>query len=260
MIPGCKEIRKNILRVSQASGHGHVPTCFSIVELLYAVYETIRHDPANPAWEGRDISILSKGHASLGLYCVLAHFGYFEVGRVYSFGSFMSDFGCHPDRLKVPGVEVSTGSLGHGIAVGVGMALAAKLKNNGRRVVVLIGDGESNEGTVWESLMVAANLKLDNLSILFDNNRSQERCLPVENPAARFRAFGCEVAEVNGHEVDAIKTALIQKSPGVKVIVANTIKGYGCKTFVENTFAWHRRSPTPDEFHALMEELDAQTV
>ena len=146
-----KEIRENILRVSNSSGHGHIPTCFSVVEMLRAVYETMRHNPGKPDWAERDIFILSKGHAALGLYCTLAHYGYFPVSDAFSLGAFESRFGCHADRFKVPGVELSTGSLGHGIGVAAGMALAFKLLRNSRRVFVLIGDGESNEGTVWEA-------------------------------------------------------------------------------------------------------------
>ena len=140
------------------------------------------------------------------------------------------------------------------------MALGLKLKKSDRRVLVLIGDGESNEGTVWESVMVASNLDLDNFTILFDNNRSQERCLPIPNPVERFRSFGCDSIEVDGHDVEALKEALSRRASGVKVIVANTIKGYGCRTLAENIFAWHRRSPGEAEFQKLMDELDAETV
>jgi len=251
MIPACKEIRKDILRISMVSGHGHIPTCFSIVEALYAVYSTLRHD---------DIFVLSKGHGVLALYCVLARFGYFSIEKVYSFGGFLSDFGCHADRLKVPGVEVSTGSLGHGIGVAVGMALGLRLKKSDREVLVLIGDGEANEGAVWEAVMVAVNLKLDNLTIIYDSNLSQLRGLHIPNPAERFRAFGCDVVEVDGHSVDSLKEALSQSGSGVKVIVANTRKGFGCKTLVENQYEWHRKSPNDGEFKKLMEELNAKAI
>lgn len=116
MTPHCKNIRKSILSISKESGHGHIPTCFSVVEILYAVYSTIRYDPDNPEWDDRDIFILSKGHASLAHYTILAHFGYFDVQDVYSYGAYNSDFGCHADRLKVPGIEASTGSLGMELA------------------------------------------------------------------------------------------------------------------------------------------------
>lgn len=260
MTPFCKRIRKNILEVSRSSGHGHIPTSFSVVEILYAVYDTMNHDPANPLWEERDIFVLSKGHAALGFYCILSHFGYFEIEEVGSFGAFMSKFGCHADRLKVPGVEVSTGSLGHGISVGVGIALAFKLRGSCRQVITLVGDGEANEGSVWEAIMVATKLHLDNLTILYDNNKSQLRGLHIPNPSDRLRAFGCEVLETDGHDVDALRVALLQKINGVKAIVANTIKGYGCKTLVENVYEWHRKSPSEEQLRLLMGELDAETI
>jgi transketolase len=260
MIPICKEIREDILRISKVSGHGHIPSCLSIVEILCAVYEVIKHDPVNPSWKDRDIFILSKGHGALAHYCVLARFGYFGIEKVYSFGTFLSDFGCHGDRLKVPGVEVSTGSLSHGIGIAVGAALALKLKKTNRRVFVLIGDGESNEGGVWEAIMVATNLKLDNLTIIYDNNMSQARGLQICNPAERFKSFGCEVIEVNGHEVDSLKEAISRRSKDVKVIVANTEKGFGCKTLTENQYEWHRKSPNDAEFEMLMKELNAEAI
>ena len=257
MIPACKDLRKNILWISKVSGHGHIPTSFSIVEPLYAIYDTMRHMPANPRWDERDVFILSKGHGALAHYCVLAHFGYFPTEQVQTFGHFMSTFGCHADRFKVPGVEVSTGALGHGIGVAVGMALAFKLQHSPRRVYTLIGDGESNEGSVWEAIMVANNVSLANLTIVYDNNGSQGRSLPILNPAERFRAFGCQTIEVNGHDVKELKQALAQPMTGVKMIVADTVKGYGCKTLVENVFEWHRKSPNDAQYEMLLRELDA---
>jgi len=257
-----KEIREDILRISKASGHGHIPTCFSVIEILYAVYDTIKHDPKNPSWEDRDIFILSKGHAALAHYCVLAKFGYFDINKINSFGAFMSDFGCHADRLKVPGIEASTGSLGHGIGIAVGMALGLKIEKSNRKVFVLIGDGESNEGTVWEAIMVAVNLKLGNLTIIYDNNMSHLRGLQIYNPAERFKAFGCDVTIVNGHDVDSLKREITKSANAgnVRLIVANTKKGFGCRTLIENQYEWHRRSPNDSEFDRLMRELDEETV
>jgi|SRR5579859_1311019 len=260
LTPAGKTIRANILNASHLSGHGHIPTSFSVVEMLCAVYETIRHDPANPAWEDRDIFILSKGHAALGFYCVLAHYGYFPIEKVATLGGFMSAFGCHPDRFKVPGVEVSTGSLGHGIGVAVGMALAFRLAHSPRQVYTLIGDGESNEGTVWEALMIANNLKLENLTVLYDNNQSQVRSLQIPNPAQRLEAFGCEVISVDGHDLPAIKAALAQPHARPKAVVCQTIKGYGSQTLASNIFEWHRKSPNPAQLEALRSELDAERI
>lgn len=256
-----KGIRENILRISHHSGHGHIPTCFSVVEMLRAVYESMRYDPKRPDWAERDIFILSKGHAALGLYCTLADYGFFPISDVFTFGAFGSRFGCHADRFKVPGVELSTGSLGHGIGVAAGIALGFKLLKSLRRVFVLIGDGESNEGTIWEALMVAANLRLDNLTVLFDFNRSQTRCLPIADPEAKFASFGCEVLTVDGHDLLALKEAVNRPSRGSpRVIIARTVKGMGCPTLVEDVFAWHRRSPNAEEMKTLFGELDETSI
>jgi len=260
MKPVCKDVRRDILRISETSGHGHIPTCFSVVEVLYAVYNTINHDPSNPSWNGRDIFILSKGHAALALYCILARFGYFEVGEINSFGAFMSNFGCHADRLKIPGIEASTGALGHGIGIAVGVALGLKIKRSDRRVYVLIGDGESNEGSVWEAIMIATNLSLDNLTVIYDNNLSHSRGLQIYNPAERFKAFGCEVVEVDGHSVNALSGEIKKQGKTTRVIVANTIKGFGCQTLIDNQYEWHRKSPNTAELKILMEELDEKAI
>lgn len=256
----CRSIRADILRISHLSGHGHVPTCFSVVEALVAIYQCMRHDPQNPAWPDRDLFVLSKGHAALGYYGVLAGLGYFDAAEVERFGGFDSRFGCHADRLKVPGVEVSTGSLGHGIGVAAGMALAEKIKRSSRRVFTLVGDGEANEGTVWEAVMVAVDQGLDNLTVVYDHNRSQSRCLQIDNPAERFAAFGCAVSDVDGHDVSALTAALSQRHDRPHVVVARTVKGWGCATLVADMFAWHRRSPDATMLTQLLEELDAGTV
>jgi transketolase len=260
MIPACREIRKDILRIAKSSGHGHIPTCFSVIELLYAIYGIMRHDPKEPAWEGRDIFVLSKGHASLAHYCILAEFGYFKKGEVDTLGAFESDFGCHADRHKIPGIEASTGSLGHGIGLAAGMALGLKIRKSDRRVFTLIGDGESNEGSVWEAIMVAENLNLFNLTVIYDNNMSHSRGLQIRNPVEHFKGFGCEVAEVDGHDVDALRRELVKRGDRVRVIVAHTIKGRGCKTLQDNHYAWHRKSPNEEEFVSLMEEVGETTV
>jgi transketolase len=256
----CKDIRKDILRIAKESGHGHIPTCFSIVEILCAVYDTIRHDARNPSWDERDIFILSKGHGSLAQFCLLARHGYFEIDELSSFGAFMSDFGCHADRFKIPGIEASTGSLGHGIGLAVGMALGLKIRKTERRVVTLIGDGEANEGSVWEATLVADNLKLDNLTIIYDDNQSHARGLQIANPADKFSAFGCHVTEVQGHDPGAINKALRSESNRVKAIIARTRKGHGCRTFIENQYEWHRKSPNDKEYRRLLEELDEEAV
>jgi len=253
-----KRIRENILRCSNASGHGHVPTSFSVIEMIIAAYDCMQHDPKNPKWAERDIFILSKGHASLGYYCCMAELGYCDPDDPKTFGAVGTKYGCHPDRLKLDWAEVSCGSLGHGISVGVGIALAFKIQKNNRRVFALIGDGESNEGTVWESVMIAADQKLDNLVILYDSNRSQSRCLQIPNPIERFKAFGCDTYGVDGHDVSVISDAINAESNGQpRCIVSNTRKGHGCETLIEEVFAWHRRSPNDEELEQLLKELNA---
>jgi transketolase len=260
MTPVCREIRKNILNASRTSGHGHIPTSFSIIEMIVAVYETIKHDPNHPQWDERDIFILSKGHGALGFYAVLAHYGYIPAEELKTFGAFQSRLGCHPDRFKVPGAELSTGSLGHGLPVAIGMALAFRLQNSPRRVITLIGDGESNEGSIWEALAVATHLKLTNLTVMLDHNRSQIRSLPIPNPAERFAAFGCDTIEADGHDLDVLKAALTKPATNTRAIIANTVKGYGCPTLAKNVFEWHRKSPNPEQLVQLMGEIDAQAV
>lgn len=260
MNPTALQIRASILRVAHASGHGHIPTCFSVVEMLLATYGTMRVDSRRPQWEERDIFILSKGHAALALYCTLAQQGFFPLEDVYSFGRYGSRFGCHADRLKVPGVEASTGSLGHGIGLAVGMALAFKIAGQPRRVFTLVGDGEANEGSVWEAVMVATHQGLDNLTILYDHNKSQTRCLPIPNPVERLAAFGCQARLVPGHDLPALLAALAEPAPGVKAIVADTVKGYGCRSLMQDMFAWHRRSPKEAELGQLLAELDAHAI
>ena len=253
----CKSIRKNILEASYTSGHGHIPTCFSIIEILYSIYSKGKFgDGIND-----DIFILSKGHGSLGYYGVLAHFGFIETKELHTFGQHKSRLGCHADRKKVPGVYASTGSLGHGIGLAVGVALASKIIGNNRKVYVLIGDGESNEGSCWEALMVAAHNKLSNLIVIFDDNKSQGRCLPVILPYEKFLSFGFETLSVKGHNIDLITQSLnhsVNDKP--LAIIADTIKGWGCKTLVENRYEWHRRSPNKEELELLLGELDAQTI
>jgi transketolase len=257
MTPAARSAREWAIRCSLDSGHGHLPSSFSIIELVLSAYRVMRHDPQAPGWPERDLFVLSKGHAALGYYCVLAQLGYFAPADVLRFGAHGSAFGCHPDRHKVPGVEASCGSLGHGIGIAVGMAMAQRIAGSGRRVFVLIGDGEANEGSVWEAIMVAVDQRLGNLTILYDHNRSQTRCLQIPNPAERFAAFGCATSEVDGHDVDAITDALRKPADTVKVVVGRTVKGYGCATLEQNFFEWHRKSPTAETCDALVAELGA---
>jgi transketolase len=255
-----RKIRQDIIDISYRSGHGHIPTCFSIIELIRAVYETMRHDPKRPDWEQRDIFILSKGHAALGLYCTLAYYGYFPISDVFAFGSYDAQFGCHADRLRSRVSRPQPGPWGwHRDRGGHGARI--QTVRFVKESITLIGDGEANEGTVWEAVMVAANLRLDNLTILFDNNLSQVRCMPIVNPEQKFSSFGLNVTTVDGHDLEAIKQAMRDRVAGSpKVIVANTVKGMGCPTLVKEVFSWHRRSPDAQEFEILSGELNATSI
>jgi transketolase len=171
-----------------------------------------------------------------------------------------SRLGCHADRLKVPGAEASTGSLGHGIGLATGMALGLKIMGSSRKVYVLIGDGEANEGSVWEALLVASDQNLINLTILYDHNQSQTRCLQIKNPAEKLAAFGCNVYEVDGHSVDEIRRALRAPNDKLKAVVCRTMKGNGCPSLVNDFHAWHCRSPKPEELEVLIKEIYAPAV
>ena len=256
------DIRKDILELARITTQGRLGTDYSVVEIIDSVYDYMSHNPKNPDWDERDIFILSKGHASLSYYTVLAHKGYFPLDDIKTLKSHKSKFGGHPDRLKVPGVEASTGSLGHGIGLAVGMALGLKIKKSDRKVYVLVGDGESNEGSVWESIMIAVNEKLDNLVIIFDVNQSQTRGLQLNNIGGVCREFGCVVEELlDGHDVGEIKESLGCGQRGKPlVIVANTIKGYPCKTLIDNKFEWHSKVPDDEYYNIFKDELDEKAV
>lgn len=251
-----REMKRAILEAAAVAGEGHVPSAFSVLDILWVLYsQVLRHDPANPGWEERDRFVLSKGHASLALYAVLARQGYFPQSELANFGSYGAMLGGHPCRLKVPGVECSAGSLGHGLPMAVGMALGLRLRGLPGRVFALIGDGEANEGSIWESLLLAAHHKLTHLRIIVDVNHSTDRALDLGDLAAKFEAFGLRTICVHGHDQKALRTALTQDSPDRPLaVLAQTIKGRGCSD-MENNPAWHHRAPKEQELCALLKEL-----
>ena len=254
-----KKLRKDIIEMVYKSKEGHLPSAFSILELLFVLYgDFLKYNPRNPEDSNRDIFILSKGHGSQALYAVLAHYGFFERTNLFSFCKFDSPFGGHPDRNKVPGVEASTGSLGHGFPMALGMALAFKIQNKPNRVFVLIGDGESEEGTIWESTMLALNLNLDNLIVILDKNKSQYYAYD-HNHVKIWKSFGWHTLEIkDGHDLNEIKNVFqeINKSEHdkPKIIVAHTTKGKGI-SFIENNREWHHRALNEEEYDKCMEEL-----
>lgn len=250
-----RDLKKIIIEMSARAGEGHIPSAFSVLDILWVLYDgVLRIDPKNPRDPKRDVFILSKGHASLALYAVLAEKNFFPKTELDTFGNFNSILGGHPDRNKVPGVEASTGSLGHGFSISVGVALGMKIKKSESRVFVLIGDGECNEGTVWESALLASHHNLSRLTCVIDYNHSTDRALNMGDIAEKFASFGWDTSIIDGHNHSEIYDALKTVSDKPRAIIANTVKGNGAKT-MENNPAWHHKSPTPEESEILFIEI-----
>ena len=249
-------LKRQILHAAAAAGEGHIASAFSVLDIVWVLYDQVLNlSPADPRSDDRDRFILSKGHASLALYAVLAEKGFFAAEALQQFGRFDSDLGGHPDCNKVPGVEASTGSLGHGLPMGVGMALGMRIRGIQRRVFVLVGDAECNEGSIWEAALLAAHHKLSNLTCIVDHNHSTDRALRMDDFVAKFQAFGWEAATMDGHDHAALYEAM-RASAGdrPRALVANTVKGRGCKA-MEGNPAWHHRAPSPEELASMLEEL-----
>lgn len=249
-------LRKRIVEVASHAREGHIPSALSVLDILWVLYDRILHiDPNDPSNDDRDRFVLSKGHASIGLYTVLAQKHFFSDEALDTFCTFDSALGGHPDSTKVPGVEASTGSLGHGFPMAVGMALGLRIRRKSQRVICLIGDGEANEGSIWEAALLAAHHRLSNLTCIVDYNHSTDRALSLGDVASKFSAMGWAVSEIDGHDPEAIHAALSQRLNNAPTcVVANTIKGYGC-TIMENDPAWHHRSPTEAELPELLRAL-----
>jgi len=244
-----RHLRRQIVRVLERGGRGHLGTSLSLVEILRVLFDKVlRYDARNPAWPDRDRFILSKGHGCITLYVMLQEKGYFPEEELWKFCRFDGILGGHPDP-KVPGIEVSTGSLGHGLPIGVGMAVSAKRARADHRVFVVLGDGECNEGSVWEAAMSASKHKLDNLVTMVDYNKQQSygstyEVLDLEPFAAKWEAFGFATREVDGHDVAALESILasVPFAPGKpSAIICHTVKGKGIG-FAENNLKWHHKS------------------
>lgn len=249
-------LKRAIVNASFYAGEGHLGSDFSILDILWVLYDKILNiDPKHPDDQRRDRFILSKGQASLALYVVLAEKGFFSVEVLNKYCDFESILGGHLDRNKVPGVEASTGSLGHGFPMAVGVALGLKIKHSPSRVFALIGDGEANEGTVWESALLASHHKLDNLCLIVDYNHSTDRALLLGDLRAKFEAFGWQSITVNGHDPETLKKTLNLKHIGKPLaVVAETIKGRGSPT-MENNPEWHHKAPNKEELEIILREL-----
>ena len=251
-----KHLIEKIVKMSALAGEGHIPSALSILDILWVLYDRIlKIDPANPIEPNRDRFVLSKGHASLGLYAVLAEKGFFSVSELDSFGKFGSILGGHPDRNKIPGIEASTGSLGHGLPTSVGIALGLKIQKINAKVFTIIGDGEANEGTIWEAALIAAHHNLSNLYCIVDYNHSTDRALNVGDLVTKFSAFGWESCKINGHDHEDIYCAL-RRFNDVKpmAIIAETVKGSGCR-IMENNPEWHHKAPSKEELEVILGEL-----
>lgn len=246
-------LRREILIASASAGEGHVPSALSILDILWIEYSVIMSNQ-RARNEEIDRFVLSKGHGSLALYVVLSEIGVIDKSELGSFCQFDSKLGGHPDRLKIPGVEASTGSLGHGMPIAAGVALAKQIRGSEGRVVVLIGDGEANEGTIWETALIAAHRQLKNLVCVVDYNHSTDRALALGSIADKFVAFGWDISEIDGHNPTEIEGSLSRrKATRPLAVVANTIKGKGIKV-MENNPAWHHAAPKMNEVENLLGE------
>jgi transketolase len=259
-----KYLRRTIVEALEGGRRGHLGSSMSLVEILRVMYDSfLDYRPQDPTWSERDRCILSKGHGCLALYAILADKGFFPKEELKTFCLPTSRMGGHPEWGKLPGVEASTGALGHGLSMGVGMAIAAKIRKQTYRVVVITGDGEINEGSVWEAAMSASKHRLSNLTVLVDYNKLQSygttrEVLDLEPLADKWRSFGFEVQEVDGHDVGLLEKVIAnlpisQHKPNV--IICHTIKGKGFP-FAEGKADWHHKSNlSNDEIKAMYDCL-----
>ena len=259
-------IRRNGLEMSHLSRGSHIGSVFSVAEIIAVLYTSVlRVDPAHPDWPDRDRLILSKGHAGSAVYAALAERGFFPVETLkthYANGSVLSG---HVSHKGVPGVEVSTGSLGHGLGIAAGMALGARMDGSPWRTFAVLGDGECDEGSVWESALQAAQYGLDRLTVIVDYNHMQsltsvEKTLRLEPFEAKWKDFGWNTKSVDGHSIPALQEAFrwaeSQAGSGrPSVILAHTVKGKGV-SFMENNILWHYRTPQGEEYEAALKELE----
>ena len=263
-----RECRVQIIRMLTHAGSGHPGGSLSVIDLLTTLYfGRLRHDPQRPDWPDRDRVVLSKGHAVPALYTVMAKSGYFPESRLVTLRKLGSPLQGHPDRTALPGIEAATGSLGQGLSVSLGLALGLRLQGSAARVYCILGDGEIQEGQVWEAAMAGPKLgqpkhPLDNLCVILDYNKIQldnfvKKILDLEPVLAKWQAFGWPVIEIDGHDLDQIAKALDQAEArkGVPTfVVANTVKGKGV-SFMENDPEWHGKAPKPAEAIAAIREV-----
>lgn len=250
-----RHLRRLVVRMLRAARRGHVGSAFSCIDVLRVLYDDIlRFDSANPKWPGRDRCILSKGHGCLALYALLTDKGFFPESELDRFCAADSILGGHPDANKIPGVEASTGALGHGLSIGLGMALHLRMAKSQSRVFVILGDGECNEGSVWEAAMCAGKHRLANLTAIVDYNKHQaygstREVQDLEPLADKWRAFGFAVREMDGHNIGELRQSFASLPIEVNkptAIIAHTIKGKGV-AYAENNMKWHHKNKVTDQ-------------
>ena len=258
-----KQIRRGIIEAVYSNQSGHPGGSLSIADILSVLYfKEMNINPEQPDWEERDRLVLSKGHCSPTLYSALANRGFFEVDELKTFRNVNSRLQGHPDRKNIPGVDMTTGSLGQGLSAANGMAIAGKMDDKLYRVYCILGDGEIEEGQIWEEAMTASKYKLDNLCVIVDNNNLQidgtiEEVMSPYPIDEKFRSFGFEVINIDGHDIDEIMKAFeVAKSIKGKptCIIAKTVKGKGV-SFMENQAGWHGKAPNEEEYQEAMLEL-----
>ncbi|BCZ44206.1 transketolase [Clostridium gelidum] len=259
-----KNVRINIIEAVSAAKSGHPGGSLSVADILTVLYfDKMNINPQNPKWEDRDRLVLSKGHVAPALYVILAERGYFPKENLITLRKLGSILQGHPDMKSTPGVDMSTGSLGQGLSAANGMALAAKLDNKDHNIYVILGDGEVQEGQIWEAAMTAAHYKLDNVIAVLDFNGlqidgSNEEVMNINPIDEKFSAFGWNVIKIDGHDLEAISNAVdeakkVQGKP--TVIIAKTVKGKGI-SFMENQASWHGTAPNEEQTKAAIEELE----
>ena len=257
------EVRKGIIEAVYSGQSGHPGGSLSVADILTVLYfHELKVDEKNPKWEERDRMVLSKGHCSPALYSCLAHRGFFPIEDLKTFRKIDSYLQGHPDMKKIPGVDMTTGSLGQGLSAAVGMAIAGKMDKKHYRVYCILGDGEIEEGQIWEAAMSAKKYKLDNLCVIVDNNNLQidgtiEEVMSPYPIDDKFRSFGFEIIKIDGHNIqeiiDAFDVAKNIKDKPV-CIIAKTIKGKGI-SYMENQVGWHGKAPNEEQYKMAMEEL-----
>ncbi len=245
-----KYLRELAIRALKGGNRGHIGSTMSLIEILRVLYDDIlKFDPIRPAWDGRDFCILSKGHGCIAQYVILADKGFFDLAHLDTFCKFNSILGGHPDANKIPGCEASTGALGHGLSIGLGLALASRMKKRSNRTFVIMGDGEINEGSVWEAAMCIGKHRLTNLIAMIDYNKIQSAGFTkdiqdLEPLADKWRSFNFAVAEVNGHDVTALRELLHRlplEQDKPTAIICHTVKGKGIPV-AEHNPDWHHKS------------------